>query len=171
LYLSDRARERIEPTSVGWISVETPWDFEDREQPFKSTALAWESGTGSSALFYGLEQSLKLLNDAGSANINAYLSDLTDYMCDRLVGMEYDVVSSRDPAERSAITCIKHSGGRPANEIANTLDAANIVVSPRADRLRIAPHFYNNREDIDRLIDALHYAANPSVVSTKESLG
>jgi cysteine desulfurase/selenocysteine lyase len=171
LYLSDRARERIEPTSVGWISVETPWDFEDREQPFKSTALAWESGTGSSALFYGLEQSLKLLNDAGSANINAYLSDLTDYMCDRLGRMEYDVVSSRDPAERSAITCIKHSGGRPANEIANTLDAANIVVSPRANRLRIAPHFYNNREDIDRLIDALHYAANPSVVSTKESLG
>ena len=30
LYLSDRARERVNPTLVGWISVETPWDFEDR---------------------------------------------------------------------------------------------------------------------------------------------
>ena len=29
LYLSDSARERIEPTLVGWISVEEPWDFED----------------------------------------------------------------------------------------------------------------------------------------------
>jgi len=55
LYLSDRARERVKPTLVGWISVETPWDFDDREQPFKPTALAWESGTGCSSLFYGLE--------------------------------------------------------------------------------------------------------------------
>ena len=65
MYLSDRARERIEPTLVGWISVETPWDFEDREQPCRSTALAWESGTGCSSLFYGLEQSLKLLHETG----------------------------------------------------------------------------------------------------------
>src|SRR3989442_7914934 len=29
IYLSDRARERVKPTLVGWISVETPWDFAD----------------------------------------------------------------------------------------------------------------------------------------------
>jgi cysteine desulfurase/selenocysteine lyase len=155
IYLSDRARERTEPTSVGWISVETPWDFEDREQPFKSTALAWESGTGSAALFYGLEQSLKLLNDAGAVNIASHLSHLTDHMCDHLGGTQYDIVSSRDPNERSAIVCIKHRGGLPANEIAASLEKANVVVSPRGDRIRVAPHFYNNREDIDRLIDAL----------------
>jgi len=50
IYLSDRARERVKPTLVGWISVGTPWDFNDREQPWRSTALAWESGTGCSAL-------------------------------------------------------------------------------------------------------------------------
>lgn len=155
LYLSDRARERIEPTSVGWISVETPWNFEDREQPFKSTALAWESGTGSSALFYGLEQSLKLLNNTGATAITAYLSDLTDYMCDRLGGTEYEIVSSRKPAERSAIVCIRHNNGLHANEIAAMLEKTNVVISPRGNRVRIAPHFYNNREDIDRLVDAL----------------
>jgi selenocysteine lyase/cysteine desulfurase len=65
LYLSDKARERVQPSLVGWISVETPWHFDDREQPFKSTALAWESGTGGASLFYGLEQSLKLLHETG----------------------------------------------------------------------------------------------------------
>ena len=43
LYMSDRARERVVPTFVGWISVETPWDFGDRGQPFKPNALAMES--------------------------------------------------------------------------------------------------------------------------------
>ena len=155
LYLSDRARERIKPTLVGWISVETPWDFADREQPFKPTALAWESGTGPSSLFFGLEQSLKLLNDAGLGNIERYLDDLTEQLCDSLGGKEYEIVSSRAPGERSAIVCVKHRKGLSSNEIAARLESQNVVVSPRGDRVRIAPHYYNDTQDIERLIDAL----------------
>jgi selenocysteine lyase/cysteine desulfurase len=155
IYLSDRARERIKPTLVGWISVEEPWDFEDREQKFKSTALAWESGTGCSALFYGLEQSLKLLNDSGIGNIESYLSNLTDQLCDGVAGKNYDIVSSRSPGEKSAIVCLKHRNGLSSNQIAKQLERQKIIVSPRGDRLRIAPHFYNNSEDIDRLLATL----------------
>ena len=155
LYLSDRARDLVKPTLVGWISVETPWDFEDREQPFKSTALAWESGTGGASLFYGLEQSLKLLHGAGAANIESHLADLTDHLCDSLGGKNYEIVSSRRPGEKSQIVCIKHHDGMSSNHIAAHLESQNIIVSPRGDRLRIAPHFYNNVGDIDRLVDAL----------------
>ena len=155
VYLSDRARERVKPTFVGWISVEEPWDFVDVEQPFKSNALAWESGTSCSSLFYGLEQSLKLLKEAGLMNIEAYLAKLTDQLCDSLGGKNYEVVSSRDPREKSAIVCVRHTNGLTSNEIAAKLEAENIIVSPRGDRVRIAPHFYNNSEDIERLIRAL----------------
>jgi cysteine desulfurase / selenocysteine lyase len=155
-YLSDRARDRVKPTLVGWISVETPWDFEDREQPFKSTALAWESGTGSASLFYGLEQSLKLLNETGIENIERHLSNLSDHLCDSLGGKDYDIVSSRADGEKSAIVCLKHRGGVHANRIAADLEASNIIISPRGDRVRIAPHFYNNSADIERLVEALN---------------
>lgn len=155
IYLSDRARELVDPTLVGWISVESPWDFADREQPCKPNALAWESGTGPSSLFYGLEQSLKLLHSAGAERIESHLAGLTDRLCDGLAGMEFETVSSRLDGERSQIVCIKHRGGRHANEIAARLAARDIIVSPRGDRLRIAPHFFNNENDIDRLIEAL----------------
>ncbi|MGD9562840.1 MAG: aminotransferase class V-fold PLP-dependent enzyme [Pyrinomonadaceae bacterium] len=155
LYVSDRARDRVEPSFVGWISVETPWDFGDRAQPFKPNALAWESGTGTTSLFYGLEQSLKLLSDTGLGAIEGYLAGLTDELCDRLAGKDYDIVSSRLKGESSAIVCIKHRGGEACNAIAERLMGENIVVSPRNDILRIAPHFFNNSEDIQRLIAAL----------------
>ena len=155
IYLSDRARERLQPTLVGWISVETPWDFADREQPFKSTALAWESGTGCSSLFYGLEQSLKLLHETGAEKIESHLAGLTDNLCDSLAGRDYEMVSSRAPGEKSAIVCIKHRGGLHANQIAAQLENDKVIISPRGDRLRIAPHFYNNIEDIDRLVATL----------------
>jgi len=155
VYLSERARERVEPTLTGWISVETPWDFADREQSYKPNALAWESGTGTSSLFYGLEQSLLLLNSAGLKKIDAYLAELSDFLCDGLAGKDYDIVSSRRPDEKSAIVCIKHKNGLSCNEIAERLEKENIIVSPRGDRLRIAPHFYNNQEDVERLLAAL----------------
>lgn len=155
MYLSDGARERVKPTLVGWISVETPWDFEDREQPVKPNALAWESGTGCSSLFYGLEQSLKLLHETGAERIENYLGELTDHLCDAVARKGYEIISSRLPGERSQIVCIKHRGGMTANDIAAALQAGSIIVSPRGDRLRVAPHFYNNIGDIDRLVEAL----------------
>lgn len=155
IYLSDRARERVNPTLVGWISVETPWDFADREQPFKSTALAWETGTGCSSLFYGLEQSLKLLHETGAENIERHLNDLSDHLCDSLLGREYEIISSRASGEKSAIVCIKNLNGLTSNQIATQLESGKIIVSPRGDRLRIAPHFYNNGRDIERLVEAL----------------
>ncbi|MEQ1604549.1 MAG: aminotransferase class V-fold PLP-dependent enzyme [Pyrinomonadaceae bacterium] len=155
IYLSDRARERVKPTLVGWISVETPWDFEDRAQPFKPTALAWESGTGPASLFYGLEQSLKLLTETGSDVIKNHLTTLSNHLCDSLADKDYDIISSRTASEKSAIVCIKHRNGIPSNKIAAELEAAGVIVSPRGDRLRIAPHFYNNIGDIERLVEAL----------------
>ncbi len=155
LYVSDRARDRVEPTFVGWISVETPWDFGDRAQAFKPNALAWESGTGASSLFYGLEQSLKLLTETGLDKIETHLEGLTDILCDSLGPKDYDIVSSRRPGEKSAIVCIKHRGGVDCNTVAEHLMAENIVVSPRNDVIRIAPHFYNNEGDIERLISVL----------------
>ena len=154
-YVSENARDRVDPTFVGWISVDTPWDFEDREQPFKANTLAWESGTGCSSLFYGLEQSAKLLTETGLDRIQTYLEELTDYLCELLAGKNYEIVSSRAPGEKSSIVCIRHQNGLGCNDIAKQLEEQSIVISPRNDRLRISPHFYNNREDIERLVEAL----------------
>lgn len=155
LYLSDKARERVKPTLVGWISVEDPWNFEDAEQEFKPNALAWESGTGGSALFYGLEESLKLLTETGIENIENYLEELTDFLCEILSGKNYEIISSRESGEKSQIVCIENRNGLTSSEIAKNLQNENIVISPRGDRLRIAPHFYNNHEDIEKLVENL----------------
>ena len=155
LYVSEEARNRVDPTFVGWISVETPWDFDDREQPFKPNTLAWESGTGCSSLFYGLEESAKLLTETGLDRIHEYLGELTDHLCELIDGNKYEIVSSRAPAEKSSIVCIRHRNGLTSNEIASQLEAAQIVVSPRGDRVRISPHFYNTRDEIERFAAAL----------------
>lgn len=152
IYLSDRARTRVEPTFVGWISVETPWDFDDYEQDFKPTALAWESGTSGASLFYGLEQSLKILKEAGLGKIEKYLEELTDYFCELLPTDRYELISSRAKGEKSQIVSLKHKK-LSSNEVVKRLEREKIIIAPRGDRLRVSPHLFNNRADIERLIE------------------
>lgn len=163
LYLSDKARERIAPTLVGWISVQNAWDFEDLEQEFKPNASAWESGTGCSSLFYGLEQSAKLLFETGAENIQNYLEELTDYLCEILPTETYEIVSSREKGEKSQIVCIKHRFGLTPTDIFNQLQTENIIISPRNDRIRIAPHFFNNQADIEKLVANLKSVSRSKV--------
>ena len=155
LYLSDRARQRIDPTLVGWISVPNPEDFNNFEQGWSNGALAWETGTGPSSLIHGLEASLRLLTETGTDRIATYLEHLTDHLCERLKGSNYQVVSSRSPGEKSQIVCIRHKGGLSPLALYSHLKERSIITAPRCDRLRIAPHFYNNIEEIDELVTAL----------------
>jgi selenocysteine lyase/cysteine desulfurase len=155
LYLSDRARERIQPTLVGWVSVPEPFDTANLEQGWNRGTLAWETGTGPAALFYGFKASLELLTNLGAPNIAKYLEDLTDHLCERLKAGNYEIVSSRLPGEKSQIVCIRHKTGMSPMALYGHLKDRNIVTAPRGDRLRIAPHAYNLPEEIDALVDAL----------------
>jgi selenocysteine lyase/cysteine desulfurase len=155
LYLSPRARERIQPTLVGWISVPNPEDYGNFNQGWNRGTLPWETGTGPAALFYGLEASLDLLNEMGIANIQRYLETLTDHLCEKLRNTEYQVVSSRRSAEKSQIVCIRHNAGLTSMDLYSHLKQRNIITAPRGDRLRISPHLYNTVQEIDELVNAL----------------
>ena len=155
LYLSDRARERIQPTLVGWISVPQPEDFQDFEQGWNRGTLAWETGTGPAALMYGLKTSLELLTGLGVVQTAHYLEDLTDHLCERFESSPYHVVSSRALGEKSQIVCVRHNGGMSAMALYVHLKKQNIITAPRGDRLRIAPHVYNTAAEVDEFIKAL----------------
>ena len=155
LYLSDRARERIEPTLVGWSSVPAPEDYNNFEQGWNAGALAWETGTGPTALLHGLEASLKLLHETGVERVAGYLNELTDYLCELLQGRDYEIVSSRRAGEKSQIVCLRHRGGLAPLALYAHLKRQNIFVAPRGERLRIAPHFYNLPDEIETLVNAL----------------
>jgi cysteine desulfurase/selenocysteine lyase len=155
LFLSDRARERIQPTLVGWMSVPQPEDYDNFDQAWAGDALAWETGTGPIALIHGLEASLSLLRDTGIARIAAHLEELTDYLCERVRGRNYKIVSSRLGGEKSQIVCIQAPGEWSPMELYQHLKKQDIISAPRGRGLRISPHFYNTAEDIDALVRAL----------------
>ncbi len=156
LYISDRARERIEPTLVGWYSVPEPEDYGNFAQEWKEDALAWETGTQPTALLHGLDASLRLLTETGIKRIAAHVTQLTDQLCEGLTGKrDYEIVSSRREGENSQIVCLRHLGRWTPHALYAHLKQQNIIVAPRGARLRIAPHLYNTSAEIESLLNAL----------------
>lgn len=155
LYLSDRARDRIQPTLVGWVSVRNPEDYTNFDQGWNVGSLAWETGTGPAALIHGLEASLRLLNDTGVTRIATHLEQLTDHICEGLKHSNFRLVSSRKKTEKSQIVCIEHNGGLTPMAVYVHLKQRNIITAPRGDALRISPHLYNTIEEIDELVASL----------------
>jgi selenocysteine lyase/cysteine desulfurase len=110
---------------------------------------------GGSALFYGFEESLKTISQAGVEKIELHLEQLTDLLCESVPKDRFAVASSRASGEKSQIVALRPRNGHRSCEIAKDLAERDIYVSSRGDRIRVAPHLFNNFEDIERLAAAL----------------
>jgi selenocysteine lyase/cysteine desulfurase len=88
----------------------------------------------------------------GVPRIQSTLAPLTDRVAELAETCGFTPVPA---AQRSAhMLGIRRPGGIPA-ALPPALSAANIFVSIRADSIRIAPHLYNDANDIDRLFEVL----------------
>lgn len=154
LYVSDRVIDRIKPTVVGWTTVKNHEQYLDYRLDYRDGAGRFECGTLNTAGVYGLRAGIDLFLEVGPEKIEAYLLGLSDYLAERLTSKGYDVVSSRQAGETSGIVTCKHERHTPI-EMYRLLRSRNILTAPRVNRLRISPHFYNTREEVDALIDTL----------------
>jgi cysteine desulfurase/selenocysteine lyase len=154
LYISDRIIDRIKPTVVGWMSVEDYDNHLDYDLNYRAGALRFECGTLNTAGVYGLGAALELFLEVGAECIEEHILSLSDYLAERLTAKDYEVFGSRRRGETSAIVTCTHNEYTP-KQLYKLLHAKNIMTAPRIGRLRIAPHFYNTREEVDALIAAL----------------
>ena len=158
LYVSNRVIDRIKPTVVGWTSVKNYEQFHqtsvDYKLEYRDGAGRFECGTLNTAGVYGLGAAIDLFLEVGPEKIEEYLVGLSDYLAQSLRAKGYQVIGSRKAGETSAIVTCRHDRHTP-KELYKRLLTENILTAPRVGRLRLSPHFYNTREEVDRIIAAL----------------
>jgi cysteine desulfurase / selenocysteine lyase len=154
MYISERVLDQIQPTVVGWTSVEHWENYLDYQLDYRQGALRFECGTLNTVGVYGINAAIDLFLEVGPAAIEAHLLGLNGYLAERLSDKGYKVVSSRRDGETSGIVCCTHPRHTPSS-LYHELLKQNIVTAPRVGRLRVSAHFYNTRDDMDALIAAL----------------
>lgn len=160
LYVADDLQPRLRAPRRGWLSVETPFDFSNYEQPLKSGAARFEYSSSNLAAIVGLDAALGIFEviDGGMQAVEARVLGLTDYVIAGLEQLGYLVVSPRGIGERSSIVCFKprpEQAQMPVQQLVAMLADQDVYIAARGDVARVSPHFYNTIDDIDRLLNAL----------------
>jgi selenocysteine lyase/cysteine desulfurase len=79
---------------------------------------------------------------------------ITDYACERLLEIGAKLHAPRTGPHRSGIVTFDLPGHDP-NAIRKHLESAKIIVRCRAGGVRLSPHGYATKDEIDHLIEEL----------------
>jgi selenocysteine lyase/cysteine desulfurase len=155
LYVRKELIEKFEPPFIGWASVkpeifETLDFWEIRDLKLSETASRFEVGTPGRVSIAGAVAALNLLLNAGIENIEKRILTLTDHLVELLSAQGIKFQTPLEPEYRSGIVNFLIDDPQ---ERTDQLAQKGIVVSARSHGIRVSPHFYNTREEIDKLVD------------------
>jgi cysteine desulfurase/selenocysteine lyase len=153
LFISRRVMDRVQSVLHGWKSVQNsdrylPYHFDPRPD-----AAKFEPGSPSHLSTHALGAAIDLLLEIGPAEIERRVLEITDVLADGLRARHLEIVSPWSEGERSGIVVFR-VGDHP-QRVAAELNQRGFVVRMRGSGIRVAPHFYNNQEDIDRFLFTL----------------
>lgn len=154
VYLSRELLGQSLPRSIGWLSVEQPFEMRnDVFRPRHDTAARIELGCPHFAGIFSLGEAVDLMNEIGTSNIQARVLQLNTCLTSRLGENGWKVLSPiRNDDVRSGETLVEVE--RPG-EVVSHLFRRGVVVTEKPQGLRVAMHFFNNEEDVERLIAGL----------------
>jgi len=147
LWVNEQRLSESEPIDVGWFSHEDPFEFDIHSFRYAPDALRFLGGTPSVAPAIVAGHSIGALLDLGLERIEAHNRELTQFLLDALPAAP--VVSPAEPASRGGSLILQFGDRQSA--VVERLRAAGFQFDERREGIRISPHFYNTRQDMERL--------------------
>jgi selenocysteine lyase/cysteine desulfurase len=163
-YCSPRARSELRIAEVGYKGMERAMeyasrlpDFErmaGRPLPFTAAARRFEAGTQALAVLAGMKASLDLMLAVGIGVIEKRILELAGHLAEGLLAKGYQLAGSTCPGERSAIVSFTRPGlDVPA--LSQRLKDQRVHHHVLHGRIRLSPHLYNDRADVEAALASL----------------
>lgn len=148
LFVAKSVMEELHPRFLGWWGVEQLWEFGYFERKPLPDARKFQVGSPTAVAYVGLNESLKVLAEVPDRNRQAKALENADYLREKLEEMRipfYDFGAKNNSATVSAAP-------DDVEELQKKMVKDRVLVSVRNGRLRISPHFYNSKSEIDTLL-------------------
>lgn len=152
LYVRQALIESLVPTVTGWFAQSDIFAMDTTRYDPAPSARRFEMGTPPVPNCYAAEAGLQILAEIGLPAIEKRIVELTAAIISEAEESGYTLAVPDDPKRHGALITLRT---HDENALVASLEAEGIVTSCRFGNLRIAPHFYNNHDDIDKLFRAL----------------
>ena len=158
-YVNESILEKISVTDMNWARIKGAEDFNnllkyklilcDGAQRFDYPETA--NFLNNSAIGASLNFILKI----GVQKIFDHSNSLVNYLIENLPSNKYTIMSSLETKHRSNFISITAQNSSDTAAVFRCLKEGKVYVSLREDAIRISPHVYNTKKDIDGLLELL----------------
>jgi selenocysteine lyase/cysteine desulfurase len=158
VYVRPDRIEELRPDRVGWLSMAQNADLEDLTRltdyrfDLAGDARRIETGSNSPLTQMAMGESCRYLNGLGMHAVEQRILGLCDHLMEGLRSRGVEPLPPPRPDLRSGIVCFPVP--EPEAFVRRLFDEG-VQVSTREGKIRVGIHFYNNEDDLDRLLACL----------------
>ena len=150
MYARQSTTSALIPTVTGWFAAEDIFAMKiDSYQPAQH-ARRFENGTPNVAPLYPATAALEFMLKVGILNIEKYVAEIHSEIRDGITKIGGKVVTPANPEYHGSLLAV---ASKDEHAHVAALEEIGIVTSCRDGNVRISPHFYNNQDDVKKVID------------------
>ena len=153
-YCRESALDQLEPPSVGYHTVDRGEAHMDYILEYRHDAGRFEEALVNFPGIWGMDAAVRMQLELGQKAIEDHILSLTARAAEGLARKGYEINSPMGEGERSGNLSFAHPTISPV-DLDKRLEKAGVDLAQRGGRLRISPSYYNDVDEIDRLIDVL----------------
>jgi selenocysteine lyase/cysteine desulfurase len=154
LYIHRDLQDSVQPVEFGWTNVARYNDYASRDMSLRPDAGRYECGTLNTIGCFGLRAALEFILEVGVDNIALAVRELGDAVADGARQKGYSLCLDRTEANAAGIVSIQKANV-DSRLLVRHLKERGFLAAPRQGWVRVSPHFYITREEIERFVDAL----------------
>ena len=152
LYCRRELAASLTPAAFGWFGQEAAKMMDIHHYVPARNAHRFQAGTPPVPNCYAAAAGIDIILGLGVPEIEAHVRALSGECMDRLVKAGCTLATPRDDTRRGPTVAVRANDD---NALVAKLAEANIVTSCRDGNVRAMFHCYNNRADVDALVNAL----------------
>jgi kynureninase len=153
LYVRPDLISKLVPRMVGWFSHKRPFDFDMSGLDMRDDVWRYAGGTPNVPALYAGIGGAEVINEVGIDAIRRRHIELTSFAVERAQEEGLTVNSPLDSAVRGGHVTVDFAGARGA---CDELIRRKFIVDYRpGSGIRIAPHFYNTRDEVDAVFSEI----------------
>ncbi|HHJ15810.1 MAG TPA: aminotransferase class V-fold PLP-dependent enzyme [Gammaproteobacteria bacterium] len=149
--------ERLSLKQFGWHMVEAVGDYDRQDWQPAATARRFECGSPNMLGIHALHASLHLCLQTGIEPIFNMVSSKIQYLIDRIIELDGEIVSEMLPEKRAGIMAFRFRDEN-INARYQHLQDNGVICALRGGAIRFSPHFYTPQAVLER---ALEHATAP----------
>jgi selenocysteine lyase/cysteine desulfurase len=154
LYIQQDLQDSINPVEFGWTNVARFNDYAAHDMTLRPDAGRYECGTLNTIGCYGLRAAIEFILEVGVENIGPAVQDLGDQVAAGAQKQGYELCVQRTPETGAGIVSLRKPGV-DSRMIVRRLKDQQFIAAPRQGWVRVSPHFYISKEDIEKLLEVL----------------